>query len=227
MVILNYNNKKYIEITEDEVIFYRFYGKRRLKLDNIRACYMDDNYRIIILYNNGIRSYGIPNVKPDNKVALGILVDKLNKNQVVFSSQYVLNWWIWIGYFPIAFINIKQSHTILGVLFWIIYIVVIASIMGSYVGNNGIFIYDIEAKLIKVGANEKKMKIYKVKEDNYYFDFKKENNAYFFKRNKKKNRATIIIPRNVIYPIYYKEKLDELYNLSNDIADKEKQLWRI
>ena len=46
MVINNNKNKKYIEITGENIIFYKWYGKKVLKREKIRAAYMDDNYVI-------------------------------------------------------------------------------------------------------------------------------------------------------------------------------------
>ena len=62
MVINNNKNKKYIEINDENIIFYRWYGKRVLKREKIRAAYMDDNYVIRILYEKSIRRYNISNI---------------------------------------------------------------------------------------------------------------------------------------------------------------------
>ena len=57
MVINNYNNKKYVEITNNEIIFYKWYGKRRLKRNKIRVAFMNDEYKITILYGKAIRKF--------------------------------------------------------------------------------------------------------------------------------------------------------------------------
>ncbi|WP_279286157.1 hypothetical protein [Clostridium gasigenes] len=37
MIINNYFDKKYIELTEDKLIFYRFFGKRTLELKKLEV----------------------------------------------------------------------------------------------------------------------------------------------------------------------------------------------
>ena len=63
MIINNHFDKKYIELTDDKIIFYRFFGKRTLKLKKIRAAYMDDNYIIKILYGKKVKQYYISKYK--------------------------------------------------------------------------------------------------------------------------------------------------------------------
>ena len=104
MIINNHFDKKYIELTEDKIIFYRFFGKRTLELKKIRAAYMDDNYIIRILYGKTVRQYEIANIKEGDKNLLRELIETLNKDEkLVFSSQYYQTWgWVLYAILPIS-----------------------------------------------------------------------------------------------------------------------------
>lgn len=219
MLILNYNNKKYIELTDDKIIFYRLFRKITLRLDNIRACYMDDNYILKILYGNSVKSFSINNVRNTDKVALSILVDKLNKDKMIFSSQYVGVEWAWICYIPFAFMNMKSSNGTWEFIFWSIWLLFMGIVFLYGRECSSVFIYDTNKKLIKVGSNIKNEKIFNITDKNFSFNFKLESNSYEFKYRLEKTinkiNGKIIVPTNVIYPIYYKSTLRDLNNLIN------------
>lgn len=100
MIIHNYHNKKYIEIIDNKVIFYRFLHKITLDLNKIRAAYVDDNYMIKILYGKIIKIYQVANIRKQDKVLLKKFIEKINKENVIFSSSTLISipLWIWLVY---------------------------------------------------------------------------------------------------------------------------------
>ena len=94
MIINNHFDKKYIELTDDKIIFYRFFGKRTLELKKIRAAYMNDDYTIKILYGKKVKVCRFVNVKEGDKPLLRELIETLNKDKTVFfaGDQNVSPW---------------------------------------------------------------------------------------------------------------------------------------
>lgn len=216
MLISNHFNKKYIEVTEDKIIFYRFFGKRTLELKKIRAAYMDDNYIIRILYGKKVKQYQVTNIKEGDKDLLRELIETLNKDEtLVFSSQYYPQW-IWVFYMILPISNLIEGGSIVHYIFWIFLLIFSATmiIIGKY---NKIFIYDCINNSIILERNSKKVKEYFPNEGKYKFEYNTVDCRCVFKVAKSKS---IIIPINIIYPGYYTEKLSELYNHSNNLEKK-------
>ncbi|MBU3087906.1 hypothetical protein KPL42_05295 [Clostridium gasigenes] len=217
MIINNHFDKKYIELTEDKIIFYRFFGKRTLELKKIRAAYMDDNYIIRILYGKTVRQYEIANIKEGDKNLLRELIETLNKDEkLVFSSGQYYQTWGWVLYAMIPISNLiddgfKSDYIFYtGMLIFSITMIIIAKYYK-------IFIYDYINNSITLERNSKKVKEYFANEDNYKFEYNTSGDRYVFKANKSK---AVMIPTNIIYPAYYRQELSKLYNISNNIEKK-------
>ncbi|NKF05851.1 hypothetical protein J1C67_18105 [Clostridium gasigenes] len=216
MIINNHFDKKYIELTEDKIIFYRFFGKRTLELKKIRAAYMDDNYIIRILYGKMVRQYEIANIKEGDKNLLRELIETLNKDEkLVFSSQYYPRW-IWVAYMIFGISNLIDGGSIHDYVFSTFFIIssVTMIIIGKY---QKIFIYDCINNSIILERNSKKVKEYFPNESKYKFEYNTSGDRYVFKANKSK---AVMIPTNIIYPAYYRQKLSKLYNISNNVEAK-------
>ncbi|MBU3104924.1 hypothetical protein [Clostridium gasigenes] len=217
MVINNHFDKKYIELTEDKIIFYRFFGKRTLELKKIRAAYMDDNYIIRILYGKKVKQYYISNIKEGDKSLLGELIETLNKDEkLVFSSGQYYPPWIWVFYMVLPIENLIEGGSIFHYIFWIFLLIVWITLLifGIY---NKVFIYDYSNSSIRLEWNSKRIKEYFPNGGNYKLEYNAVDYRYVFRAAK---RMSIIIPINIMYPVYYREKLIELYNISNNIEKK-------
>ncbi|MBB6715011.1 hypothetical protein [Clostridium gasigenes] len=215
MIINNYFDKKYIELTEDKLIFYRFFGNQTLELKKIRGAYMDDKYNIKILYGKKVKSYRVVNISEGDKPLLKVLIEILNNDKTVFFSENQnLSPWIFGCYIvPMTINNLMDFKSIYSCIFWIIIAIgMIISIYDATYYSNNIFIYN--NNLIIVENRLGKNKEYYPNKDKYKFEYNISNYTYSFKPSKNK---TIVIPSNITYPVYYKEKLVELYNISNNM----------
>ena len=211
MVINNYNNKKYIEITNDEIIFYKWYGKRRLKRSKIRAAFMNDEYKITILYGKAIRKFNVCNVNKNEKAILGKLIEIMNGEEIVFAIDrggnnknglFILTYILAIEISNIYYNNWQKIFLVIsaGIVIFLIDI--------YFKPYYSIFVYDYNKKYITLeSVNSKKKKEFTLNKDKFKFEYSRECYSYKFKDNKGNN---LLIPTNIIYPIYYKEKLAEL-----------------
>ncbi|MBB6623139.1 hypothetical protein H7E67_06845 [Clostridium gasigenes] len=217
MIINNHFDKKYIELTEDKIIFYRFLGKRTLELKKIRAAYMDDNYIIIILYGKTVRQYEVANIKERDKNLLRELIETLNKDEkLVFSSGQYYQTWGWVLYAMVPISNLIDGGSKGDYMFYtcILIFAVTMIIIAKY---HKIFIYDSINNSIILERNSKKVKEYFPNESKYKFEYNTSGDRYVFKANKSK---AVMIPTNIIYPAYYRQKLRKLCNISNDMEAK-------
>lgn len=213
MIIHDYHNKKYIEIKDDKIIFYRFLYKSTLNLNKVRAAYIDDDYFLRILYGKRIRIYKIANIKNDEKPLLNVLIEELNKEKILFSTNvhYVYPRWFWIILISINIGNIIKSNVILEPVFWLVVLTVIAITLFLFPYSSSTFIYDYKNNLIKLEAGSFRTKKYHLEIDKLNLIYKPVDKIYKLKVNK---IDTVLIRSNIIYPIDYKDKLREVYNIS-------------
>lgn len=210
MVINNYNNKKYVEITNNEIIFYKWYGKRRLKRNKIRAAFMNDEYKITILYGKSIRKFNVCNVNKNEKVILEELIKLMNKEDLIFAvNRYNV---CEEGFFGILIIqniilNLGKNNHIWSYIGLFLLIGLLA-ILAYLIPNYSIFLYDYNNKYIRLEAvNRNKKKEFHINRDKFRFKYNVNMYSYEFESNKVKK---VVFPTNIIYPINYKEKLAEL-----------------
>ena len=210
MVINNNKNKKYIEINDENIIFYRWYGKRVLKREKIRAAYMDDNYVIRILYGKSIRRYNICNISSEHKIILEKLLSLMNKENIVFyrdiSGGCTDNLFLlYLVLNPV--INPNIINSLLGLLISI-------SLLALFICRTvklpyyNIFIYDLEKDEIRLeSSTSKKIINLKIGIDNVSLSFNKQCGCYIFKY---KWRKIQIVSSNIVYPKLYKSKMEEI-----------------
>ncbi|GAA0086322.1 hypothetical protein UT300007_27610 [Clostridium sp. CTA-7] len=219
MVIHDYHNKKYIEIKNDKIIFYRFLYKSTLNLNKVRAAYIDDDYFLRILYGKRIRIYKIANIKNDEKPLLNVLIEELNKEKILFSTNvcYMYPQWFWIILISINIgniiksDNINKSNIIFDPVFWLIVLTIILIMLFLLPYSSSNFIYDYKNSLIKLEGIAFKTKEYHLEKDKFNLIYKPVDKIYKLKVNK---IDTVLIRSNIIYPIDYKDKLREVYNIS-------------
>ncbi|WP_411167574.1 hypothetical protein ACH36K_10480 [Clostridium sp. MB05] len=213
MIIHNYHNKKYIEIKDNKIIFYRFLYKSTLDLNKVRAAYIDDDYFLRILYGKRIRIYKIANIKNDEKPLLSVLAEELNKEKILFSTNvhYVYPRWFWIILISINIGNMIKYNIILEPVFWLIVLTVIAITLFLFPYSSSTFIYDYKNNLIKLEVGSSRTKKYHLEIDKPNLIYKPVDKIYKLKVNK---IDTVLIRSNIIYPIDYKDKLREVYNIS-------------
>lgn len=212
MVINNNKNKKYIEINDENIIFYRWYGKRVLKREKIRAAYMDDNYVIRILYGKSIRRYNICNISSEHKIILEKLLSLMNKENIVFYrdiSGYGIENLLLLNLVLNPVINPNIINSLLGLL---ILIYISLSVLYIYITVKipyyNIFIYDLEKDEIRLeSSTSKKIINLKMGIDNVSLSFNKQCGCYIFKY---KRRRIQIVSSNIVYPKLYKSKMEEI-----------------
>lgn len=212
MVINNNKNKKYIEINDENIIFYRWYGKRVLKREKIRAAYMDDNYVIRILYGKSIRRYNICNISSEHKIILEKLLSLMNKENIVFYrdiSGYGIENLLLLNLVLNPVINPNIINSLLGLL---ILIYISLSVLYIYITVKipyyNIFIYDLEKDEIRLeSSTSKKIINLKMGIDNVSLSFNKQCGCYIFKY---KRIRIQIVSSNIVYPKLYKSKMEEI-----------------
>ena len=212
MVINNNKNKKYIEINDENIIFYRWYGKRVLKREKIRAAYMDDNYVIRILYGKSIRRYNICNISSEHKIILEKLLSLMNKENIVFYrdiSGYGIENLLLLNLVLNPVINPNIINSLLGLL---ILIYISLSVLYIYITVKipyyNIFIYDLEKDEIRLeSSTSKKIINLKIGIDNVSLSFNKQCGCYIFKY---KRIRIQIVSSNIVYPKLYKSKMEEI-----------------
>lgn len=213
MIIYDYHNKKYIEIKDNKVIFYRFLHKRTLDLNKIRAAYIDDNYMIKILYGKSIRVYQVANIRKEDKVLLKQFIEKINKENVIFSSNNLLNIPVWISlfYIIICIKNLISGKSTYNYLFWMLMFVIFLFLGLIYPWFSPIFIYDYKNNVIKIEKKYRSATTCLTEDSKYKIKYKPIDNCYILKTN---NMFKLNIYTNILYPINYKEKINNLYELS-------------
>jgi membrane protein insertase Oxa1/YidC/SpoIIIJ len=213
MLLHDYHNKKYIEIKDDKITFYRFLYKSTLNLDKVRAAYIDDDYFLRILYGKRIKIYKIANIKNSEKPLLYVLIEELNKEKILFSTNayYVLSKWFWVIITSINIGNIIKSNIFFEPFFWLIILIVISITLFLVPYSSSNFIYDYKNNLIKLEVAYGRTKEYAIGIDKINLIYKPVDKIYRLKVNK---IESLLIKSNVIYPIDYKEKLHELYKIT-------------
>lgn len=210
MVINNNKNKKYIEINDENIIFYRWYGKRVLKREKIRAAYMDDNYVIRILYGKSIRRYNICNISNEHKIILEKLLSLMNKENIVFYRDVSVGGaestlLLYLVLSPVINPNIINSllRLIIYISLSVLYIYITVKIP-----YYNIFIYDLEKDEIRLeSSTSKKIINLKMGIDNVSLSFNKQCGCYIFKY---KRIRIQIVSSNIVYPKLYKSKMEEI-----------------
>ena len=207
MVINNNKNKKYIEITGENIIFYKWYGKKVLKREKIRAAYMDDNYVIRILYGKSIRRYNISNISGAHKVVLEKVLELMNEKNILFYRNTKID----MGsiFLPVLILNIMQANNSSQMLLFIILLVLVLYIIVIF-PYYYIFIYDLNKdEIILEAPKSKKIKKFKIGVDEVGLEFNPHKECYIFKY---KWRKIQIVSSNIVYPKLYKSKIEELSN---------------
>ena len=214
MIIHDYHNKKYIEIKENKVIFYRFLYKSTLELNKVRAAYMDDNYMIKILYGRSIKAYQVANIRKEDKVLLKQFIEKINKENAIFSSNNLLNipLWIWLFYLILFSKNIILNKSIYNYLIWGSIFILFMFLGLIYPWFSPILIYDYKNNVVKIEKKYGSCITYLTEDSKYKIKYKPIDNCYIFKTN---NMFKLNIYANVLYPASYKEKINNLYELSD------------
>ena len=211
MVINNHYSKVIIELTEKELILYKRFRTLRLDLESVQGAYLDNAYKIIILYKDKPINFSIVNVKEDEKVKIKELVDNINNKGNVFISKTIGDfsfiWWIILIQKIISSVMViigdKGADKIGYNMIWIIISLILVIKSGSKyktiiynLKENIIEYYDWKLQKKKVDSNFKDKK----------YSFKKSVIGYKFKA--KGTRKSLISV--VEYPELYIKKLEKL-----------------
>ena len=207
MIINNYHNKRYVETTDNEIIFYRWYGKKVLYKDKIRAAYMQDDYVVRILYGNAIRSYNICNIKNAEKIKLKEFIDSLNNENLIFSAVNNADIRVATIGLAVLFFSRSSSGNIIIAIGRISTIIGIVISIIQYPMYN-MFIYDYKNKIITIesGITKKKKEIKEIGKDILNIKYDKSG-QYIIKMK----FNSIILHNNIMYPINYLEAMKEVY----------------
>lgn len=215
MVILKENGKKYIELTQENLIIYKGIIKNTFVLNEVRAVHMDENNILRILYKNRIQVFKLSNIKGEQKILLRELVERLNREDIVFfSNGQIFPIIICATYFPMILNLLRGSRSILKYLFIILLALVNIAIITLSYDSKKIFIYDYVKQVVKLERGFASRKEWICKEDEYKISYNRVERNYKFKATKSRE---ISIPTNIVYPVYYKSVLNELYENNNNI----------
>lgn len=216
MIVRNYNNKNYIELTEDKLILYRIWGKRTFKRNKIRAAYIDNNNYINILYGSRVIRYGAIKVKIEDEGILEEIIEKINVEKIVFCpdkneamASIIIMGLIWGG-------NMATNPScslfarLLGAVMFTLSII---SFFYHFYYRR-VLIYDNKNKTIKLTRTATKFKIFIPGSETYkLIEHKTMPAICTFKVQKYNN---VVIQTDIRYPKYYREELKELYKVSNN-----------
>jgi hypothetical protein len=149
MTINEYNNKPYIEITEDKVIFHRKLYKKEYLLSYIEGGFLRDDYTLKFLYKGKIVYYGIHNIHEDDKYLLDEFLMKSNGNKnSIFYSRYNFmcqskwTYGFWIIYCVVMAISRYKERDLIGLGYWIIMLTLWNFII--YSGELELFLYNVD-----------------------------------------------------------------------------------
>ncbi len=84
MLVVNQFNKKLIELKDNKVIIKRLFGDKELEVEKIHAVYLDEYYRLKILYEEKPLIFNMSNVKMSDEFKLHQIIDTLNKDNNIF-----------------------------------------------------------------------------------------------------------------------------------------------
>ena len=206
MIINNFNNKKYIETTDTEVIFYKWYGKRKFLKEKIRAAHMYDDYKVEVLYGNKVESINVPNIKRDDRAYLNKLFEELNwqgnKFLKVDEMHLFYEIWIWSIIFSNILLNINDvliDIVIIGILMAIAVLLMKMKQKKAPIYNLFIFNED-KNKIFLENILLKDRKEYSKEDKNVYFKYDKE----LLYIPKLRGNMRVEIKNNIIYPRNHK-----------------------
>ena len=210
MVIHDHYGKIYIELTEDKIILYRKFSKKKFNLKDIKAAYLTDDYLLKFIYEEKLNSYIINNIRAEDKDMLEELLIQLNSDRNVFYTSYSSGnekfaavIWIFISASNMIAKLIEKNW---GAIFWAMLLIFwIINFLKGY-GNVGGLFYYVKEEEIEYGIGPKnKNNKFSIK-DEFTFDYNSIYKEYLLKKGKKKLK----FPDNIIHPQYYKEKLRKL-----------------
>ena len=213
MIIRDYNKKKYVELTEDKIIFYRAFGSSKVyDLKDIKAAFLNDMYRLRIFVNNKVVSFNLSKVSEEDKDSLKEIINRLNKEGLVCYSPYSYGvgfpWEkvLWIVICFINCVNFNNKFIFISALWMILMFFWIVITIMEYDNYND-FIYNPKEGKIKIaGGIFGKNYLHVNLEEDFEFYYDDNKTRYIFKKGKRK----YIINEKVIAPYYYNNELEEL-----------------
>ena len=211
MEIRNHFDEVFIELNEKELILKKRF--RRLKLDReyLQGAYLDNAYKMIILYKDKPINFSVVNVKEDGKIKIKELVDIINAKGNVFITKSIGDfsfiWWIGLLQNIIKTImliieNRGINEIVYNMIWGLIFLVLVIKSRMKYktilynLEDNMIEYYDWKLQKQKVSSSFKNKK----------YSFKKSVIGYKFKA--KGTRKSLISV--VEYPQLYTKKLEKL-----------------
>ncbi len=216
MEIRNHFDEVFIELNEKELILKKRFRTLKLDREYLQGAYLDNAYKMIILYKDKPINFSVVNVKEEGKIKIKELVDIINAKGNVFITKSIGDfsfiWWIILIQKIISSIILSIGNKDIvndGIdeigynMIWII-ISLILVIKSSFkyktiiynLDDNMIEYYDWKLQKQKVSSSFKNKK----------YSFKKSVIGYKFKA--KGTRKSLISV--VEYPQLYTKKLEKL-----------------
>lgn len=205
MIINDGYGKKFIELTQDELIIYKKFLTYRYKRENIKTAYVDKYFSLIIVLKRGMRKFNVQKIHIEEKVLLDTLLTDLNVERNIFASTspyFGLSWFWGLLWIIFTIDNFRRGLIFFGLIDMLIAWCYIQSYVMSVRSTE--FWYNVNTKQITLRKFYRTEK-FKV-DDNFICEYLTTYSKVF--RIKKKR--SIEIGDNYLYPSYYTEELHKL-----------------
>ena len=211
MEIRNHFDEVFIELNEKELILKKRFRTLKLDREYLQGAYLDNAYKMIILYKDKPINFSVVNVKEEGKIKIKELVDIINAKGNVFITKSIGDfsfiWWIGLLQNIIKTImliieNRGINEIVYNMIWGLIFLVLVIKSRMKYktilynLEDNMIEYYDWKLQKQKVSSSFKNKK----------YSFKKSVIGYKFKA--KGTRKSLISV--VEYPQLYTKKLEKL-----------------
>lgn len=158
MLIKKDNGKVKMELTEEELIIKGIFKDTKIKRGNIRSAILEENRFLLLTYDDKVIFKSITNASSKYREQLKLLIDEVNKENIIFSTSTMENInllcsWLYIVLIIVSSLSDKiQNEALKSMLFWGTTILYIGA--GIYIYNkaNRItgFVYNVDKKEFRI-----------------------------------------------------------------------------
>lgn len=211
MIVHNDFGRKKIELTEDELIIYRLFWKKRIKKENIKSAFIVDDFFLVVRTNDEkVTTAGNEFLRWTDKEILKRIVDEINKEDVIFPSNrenFSTLLILFVNIVNAFMLSLNRSSIEVKYIFYVIgilnLILLFHFIFMIYNYNNAL--YDIDSNELKIIKN--KNIIDKISLKDISFSIPKNNKTIFVLKT---GKYKFYFRSNVTYPLKHKNFIEEL-----------------
>lgn len=215
IIIHNDLDRKFLELTEDELIIKQFLYRKRVKRSNIRSAYINEEFLNILTYDNKLIVVGSSFIKWSERENIKRIVDEVKKEDVIFNlNREFFPWWVTLIYCMPHLLNIIDNWGEKNYLYWFLLIAMVffSAIVHKENGRNKGVKYCIsERKFIWENNKGKINKSYSL--DSIELVKNYERASKYKVKNKK---GTFYFINKIDYPLSYKFALEELRDVASE-----------